>query len=319
MGVEFVPLSIEAFRKTRMADFNVLILPDGSADAYAKAFDKDGVKKLKDWCTDGGTFICVGGGAGFAAGKKSDLTGARVVGAAMLAKQDDDSGDDDDKGKEKDKDEDSAAGKPSADKDHQPEGRKAKPVGGETEPDKKAETGAPDKPSEAKAAAAEPPAAAKKPADPAAHDLPVADAAPTRNGDFDRRKIPLAVPGAIFRATLNPDHFLTYGYDGRETLPVLVDTDQFLTLSKRGANVLTFPAAPAGNANPPSLRLAGFTWPDNTDKLIRGTAAMIEEPVGEGHVILTANGPSFRLLWHASTRLWLNGLLYAPAIQGSGD
>ena len=317
MGVEFVPMGIEAFCKTRMADFNVLILPDGSASAYASAFDKDGVKKLKDWCIDGGTLICVGGGAGFAADKKVDLTGARVVGAAMIAKQADDASDEEEKNKDKDKDDDSAAGKPSADKDHQPEGRKAKPVGDQSGPDKKAETGALNKPDEEKKpsnSADEP----NKSADPSAHEL-ASEEARSRSGDFDRRKIPLAVPGAIFRATVNRDHFLTYGYDERETIPVLVDTDQFLTLTKRGANVLTFPAAPAGNTSPVPLRLAGFTWPDNTERLIHGTAAVIEEPIGEGHVILTANGPSFRLLWHASTRLWLNALLYAPAMQRGGE
>ncbi len=67
------------------------------------------------------------------------------------------------------------------------------------------------------------------------------------------------------------------------------------------------------------MRLAGFEWPDNTERLLRGTAAVIEEPLGDGHVILTANGPSFRMFWRASTRLWLNGLLYAPAIHGEGD
>ena len=50
------------------------------------------------------------------------------------------------------------------------------------------------------------------------------------------------MPGAIFQAKVNRDHFLTYGYE-RDTLPVLVDTDQFLTPTRRGANVLTFPAA----------------------------------------------------------------------------
>ena len=125
------------------------------------------------------------------------------------------------------------------------------------------------------------------------------------------------MPGAIFRATVNRDHFLTYGYDV-DTIPTLVDTDQFLTLTKRGANVLTFPAA-GKDPKAPSLRLAGYIWPDNTERLLRGTASMIEEPLGEGHVILTGNGPSYRMLWRATTRLWLNGLLYAPAIHGEGD
>ena len=224
MGVEFVPMSIDAFRKTRLADFNVLILPDGSAGEYAREFDKDGIKKLKDWCADGGTLVCVGGGAGFAADKKTDLSGARVVGADMLAKQDDDTADDDaDKNKDKEKGEDSAAGKPASEKDHKAEGKKAQPVGDEAGPDTKAETGKPgqaDEPKQPDATADEP----KKPE----------GAATTKNGGFDRRMIPLAVPGAIFRATVNRDHFLTYGYES-DTVPVLVDTDQFSHLHQAGS------------------------------------------------------------------------------------
>ena len=130
MGVEFVPMSVEAFKNTRMADFNVLILPDGSAKRYAEAFDKEGVEKLKDWCKDGGTLICVGGAAGFAADKKVDLTGSRVVGADTLAKQDDDTT------TTRTRTRRSAAGKPPADKDKKPEGKKAAPSSKATDPDK---------------------------------------------------------------------------------------------------------------------------------------------------------------------------------------
>ncbi len=298
MGVEFVPMSVAAFNKTRMSDFNVLILPDGNAKNYADAFDKDGVEKLKDWCKDGGTLICVGGAAGFAADKKVDLTASRVVGAAMLAKQDDE--------KDDSKDDDSAAGKTPAEKDQKAEGRKVIPVETAKEKDKKVVTKPADDAGSAKEETPEKPKEEKE----------------VSKGDekkgFDRSKIPLAVPGATFLATVNRNHFLTFGYE-TDTIPVLVDTDQFLTPTKRGANVLTFAAAPEGNTSPPPLRLAGFEWPDNTEKLIRGTAAVIEEPLGDGHVILSANGPSFRLLWRSSTRLWLNGLLYAPALHGDED
>ncbi len=226
--------------------------------------------------------MCVGGAAGFAADKKVNLSGARVVGADTLAKQDDDTDDDKDQDKEK----------PAAkgdDKDEKAEGKQAAPPSKATDPDKKSEA---DKP-------------------PAEAEGGKEDANKPKPGGFDRRKIPLAVPGAIFRATVNRDHFLTYGYD-RDTLPVLVDTDQFLAPTRRGANVLTFPAE--GN-----LRLAGFEWPDNTERLLHGTAAVVEEPLGDGHVILTANGPSYRMFWRATTRLWLNSLLYAPAMRGEGD
>ncbi len=283
MGVEFVPMSVEAFKNTRMTDFNVLILPDGSAKRYAGAFGKEGVEKLKGWCKDGGTLICVGGAAGFAADKKVNLSGARVVGADMLARQDEDTDDDKDQDKGK-----SPVAEKAADKDEKPEGQKAAPPSKATDPDKK---------SEADAAST----ADKKPAE----EKP-------KVGGFDRNGIPVAVPGAIFRAAVNRDHFLTYGYE-RDALPVLVDTDQFLTPTRRGANVVTFPA------DGPVLRLAGFAWPDNTERLLRGTAAVIEEPLGDGHVILSAEGPSYRLLWRTSTRLWLNGVLYAPAMRGEGE
>ena len=296
MGVEFVPMSVDAFKNTRMADFNVLILPDGSAKRYADAFDKDGVEKIKGWCKEGGTLICVGGAAGFASDKKVDLTGSRVVGAETLAKQKDDD----------DMDENAAPGKPPVEKDKKPEGEKAVAVEKNPDQNKKDEPHAEDG------------TATPSPApDKAKDDSAKTESEPKKKG-FDRRKIPLAVPGATFLATVNRNHFLTYGYD-RDTLPVLVDTDQFLTLTKRGANVLTFPAAPEGNAKPPSLRLGGFIWPDNTERLIRGTASVVEEPTGDGHVILTADGPSYRMLWRASTRLWLNGVLYAPSIHGDGD
>ena len=310
MGMEFVPMSVDAFKKTRMADFNVLILPDGSAKAYGGAFDKDGVDKLKDWVKDGGTLICVGGAAGFAADKKVDLTGSRVVGAAMLAKEDKDDADDEDDDKPaSSKDEDAASGKPPADKDHKAEGKKATAV------DK---GGKKDKPAEDETAEGKPSDdSADKNKDDKGDKEKGNDSDKPKTKGFDRRKIPLAVPGATFRATVNRDHFLTYGYD-QDTVPVLVDTDQFLTLTKRGANVLTFPSA-GNDKNPPSLRLAGYIWPDNTDRLIRGTAEVIEEPLGDGHVILTANGPSYRLLWRSTTRLWLNGLLYAPSMQGGDD
>jgi len=92
---------------------------------------------------------------------------------------------------------------------------------------------------------------------------------------------------------------------------VLVEGDTFFRTSKTGTNVLTFDTENADQ----SLRLAGFVWKDNTERLLRGTAAVIEEPLGEGHVILFSNEPGQRLIWHATTRLLLNGVLYAPSIN----
>ncbi len=117
---------------------------------------------------------------------------------------------------------------------------------------------------------------------------------------------PLPVPGAILRATVDRHHFLTFGYEA-EHLPVLVNGARFLTRSRDGANVVTFEGK--------ELHVSGFVWPNNTVELLSGTAYLIHEPTGRGHVILYAQDPNFRLFWHSLTRLFLNSLLFAPSLR----
>jgi hypothetical protein len=62
------------------------------------------------------------------------------------------------------------------------------------------------------------------------------------------------------------------------------------------------------------LRLAGFVWPGNTERLLRGTAYVIEEHAGRGHVILFAEDPSFRGIWRTTVRLFFNALLFPSAM-----
>jgi len=119
-------------------------------------------------------------------------------------------------------------------------------------------------------------------------------------------KQPLPVPGAILRATVDRHHFLTFGYED-DHLPVLVNGARFFTRSRDGANVVTFEGT--------DLHLSGFIWPENTVELINGTAYLIHEPTGRGHVILYAQDPNFRLFWHSLTRLFLNSVLFAPSLR----
>jgi hypothetical protein len=118
---------------------------------------------------------------------------------------------------------------------------------------------------------------------------------------------PIAVPGAAFRARVNRDHYLAYGYNS-DTAVVMIQGDGFFRASKDGANVITF------TADGP-LTVAGFTWPDNTEALLRGTSFLIDEPAGRGHVILFAEDPNFRFLWRAPQQFFLNAILLAPALR----
>jgi hypothetical protein len=116
---------------------------------------------------------------------------------------------------------------------------------------------------------------------------------------------PEAVPGIHADVVLDRTHWLTAGYEAPR-LTVMVEGDLFLKPSKEGANVAIFPSTG-------KLVRAGFTWPDNTERLLRGTSFLIDEPLGRGHVVLFTNEPMFRGWWRALDRLVLNAMLLGPA------
>ncbi|MFN2397035.1 MAG: M14 family zinc carboxypeptidase [Gemmatimonadaceae bacterium] len=115
---------------------------------------------------------------------------------------------------------------------------------------------------------------------------------------------PAPLPGGHFDVVLDRTHWLTQGYDDPR-ITVLMADDNFYKLSKNGTNVAVFPSSG-------KLHRAGFTWPDNTERLLRGTAFLVEESIGDGHVILFANEPMFRGWWRALDRLVLNAVLLGP-------
>lgn len=123
---------------------------------------------------------------------------------------------------------------------------------------------------------------------------------PSANPDM-----PQSVPGAHFDAVFDMTHWLTLGVD-KQRMTVLVDGDAFLKLSKEGTNVAVFPVTGP-------LKRAGFTFPDNTERLLKGTALVVEESVGRGHLVMFANDPMFRGWWRALDRVVLNAVLLGGA------
>jgi hypothetical protein len=116
---------------------------------------------------------------------------------------------------------------------------------------------------------------------------------------------PVSPPGSHFDVVLDRTHWLTHGYE-RPRLTVMFDGGTFLKLSKQGANVAVFPSTGL-------LHRAGFIFPENTERLLRGTSLLIEEPTGAGHVVLFNNEPLFRGWWRALDRLVMNAVLLGPA------
>jgi hypothetical protein len=116
---------------------------------------------------------------------------------------------------------------------------------------------------------------------------------------------PAPLPGSHFDVALDRTHWLTHGLE-QARVTVMLDGGTFYKLSKDGSNVGVFPSSG-------KLHRAGWVWPDNTERLMRGTAFLIEEPVGGGHVILFANEPMFRGWWRALDKLVLNAIVLGPA------
>ena len=110
-----------------------------------------------------------------------------------------------------------------------------------------------------------------------------------------------SVPGSIFRATLDQSHWLTLGYE-RQSLAVMVRGRAFLAPSEKGDNPVAF----VGD----NLLLAGFAWPDNTERLLRRTVWAATERHGRGKVVMLAGDPLFRAFWRGTARLLTNAMLF---------
>ena len=79
-GLEVVPVSLESLTREVLDQMNVLILPNGRASRYKKAFDESQLADLRDWVSHGGVLICIGGASEFAADPETGVTPSRIVG-----------------------------------------------------------------------------------------------------------------------------------------------------------------------------------------------------------------------------------------------
>ena len=127
---------------------------------------------------------------------------------------------------------------------------------------------------------------------------------PIASPSANANKVPEGLPGSIMRATVDRTTYLNYGIEQNE-LPVILASGYFFRYSKEGTNALVFDARPRK-----PLTLSGFVWEGNTEELLKGTAYVIDESMGRGHVILFAEDPFFRGLFRSTTRPFYNSILF---------
>ncbi|HBR56666.1 MAG TPA: hypothetical protein DEA22_04220, partial [Blastocatellia bacterium] len=239
-GIEFTPMTIANVRGGGLRDYNVLILPDGSAGRYMAAFGQGGVARLKEWVSNGGTLITIRGASVFAALKDVALTSAKLVGS----------------------EEDDQKGKAAEEKPAPPPTASPSPARADKRP-----TPTPEPVEE-----------------PRSERSPLLDSSlpPIASPSADANKVPEFLPGSIMRATVDRTVYLNYGVT-QDEIPVLLASGFFFRYSREGSNALVFDAAPKK-----PLTVSGFVWEGNTENLLKGTAYLMDEKMGQGHVILFA-------------------------------
>ena len=112
------------------------------------------------------------------------------------------------------------------------------------------------------------------------------------------------VPGAFLRAKVFEEHWITFGCS--ETIDVMFNGNVVLAppAPSQGRSLVTFlPKA--------DVLASGFCWPQTLDALA-GSAYLLHQPLGQGHVVAFADDPNFRAMYPSIQRLFVNAVMFGP-------
>jgi hypothetical protein len=106
-----------------------------------------------------------------------------------------------------------------------------------------------------------------------------------------------AMPGALFEVELDPDHPASFGLP--ERIPVIASTKKGFQVHGGGTKIGRFVGS----------RLSGFAG-DEPSKELSGQFWLVEANVGQGHVLLFSESPTFRLGFRGPARVLFNCLAF---------
>jgi hypothetical protein len=127
-----------------------------------------------------------------------------------------------------------------------------------------------------------------------------ADAAGSEDGP---KEPPRPVPGAILRATVYGDHWITAGLP--DSIDILTQTSLIIDPldATEGRNLVTF--------DPQEEPVSGFCWPD-TLRAIGRSPLVVSQAIGQGHIIGFTDDPNARALSPVTQRLFRNAVFFGP-------
>lgn len=120
-------------------------------------------------------------------------------------------------------------------------------------------------------------------------------------------KLPMYLPGAIARGTLDRRYSLAFGYDSDRVAIPVSGSRSFKPIAE-GGGVVTI----SGDSQSQAV-LSGWAWPEETEKVLAGTVWVHDQPVGRGHAIIFLRDPTERAMWPVFNKMILNATFLTPA------
>ncbi len=119
---------------------------------------------------------------------------------------------------------------------------------------------------------------------------------------FDNR-----IPTSVFDTKVNLEHPLAFGLTS-ESLPVARESSLFLAANNKSDAVSVYTENPLLN---------GYISASQLNSL-KGSASILVDRQGSGNVVLFAENPIFRGIWDATSRTFVNAVLFGSIINSNG-
>jgi hypothetical protein len=272
-GYPVTPVRTAALNSAELDRFHVLIFPEGGD--YAQALGDSGIQRLKQWVQSGGTVVSLGSAVGFLSNPKLALLDVSQENALR----------DDEKrpGSERSAGSEASAGTPPG----------TPATGG---------TGA---------QPAATPASAGGTGRPRAAGTSIASQTDFEKAIRAATELPDSASGAIVRARIRPDFWLTAGL--RESVHIIISGRSIYTPIKtdKGVNAVYFEEAE-------KLVAGGHLWSENR-KQMAFKPLVLAANSGRGVVVGFTADPNFRGMQDGMNLLFLNAVFRGAARAGRGS
>lgn len=126
------------------------------------------------------------------------------------------------------------------------------------------------------------------------------------------KQLPPEVPGVFLRASVDTDHFTTWGMD-KDTVIYFSGNRIFTPLkASAGKNLVAFAEVKKSFDPPGNILVSGYCWQE-TMPMLPGKPYVLHQRLGRGHIVAFADDPNYRAFSPHLQRLFFNAAFFGPA------